>query len=119
MIFVVLFHIGFNLFLLFLVQAASYVLRWKRYRMLRKYAKTRSEQHHRIQKKLRHQRWKNQTEEILGKPKEVQNEQEPVDYELAKASNDQVSIEVSSIELSEQDLQTNAPALNRMPSEAP
>jgi len=65
MIFCVLFHIGFNLFLMVLNSIDSWRSRWRRYRMLRKYAKTRGENNRRLQKAKRHARWRKTTEQII------------------------------------------------------
>lgn len=62
MMFCVLFHIGFNLFLLVTDKISEIKLKWIKYRMMRKYAKVRGEKNRQLQKKLRHMRWKKQTE---------------------------------------------------------
>jgi vacuolar-type H+-ATPase catalytic subunit A/Vma1 len=74
MILCVLFHIAFNLLLMGLDKVSVVKNHWKRYRMMRKYAKVRGEKNRLLQKKLRHERWKKQTEQILGRPMRTKKE---------------------------------------------
>ena len=67
MIFCVIFHIGFNLLLVFLDSIGELKQTWKKYRMMRKYAKLKAEKHRKIQKRKRHARWKAETEKIIKK----------------------------------------------------
>ena len=67
MIFCVIFHIAFNLFLVLVDVIEEYKQKWKKYRMMRKYAKLRAEKHRKIQKRKRHARWKAETENIIKK----------------------------------------------------
>jgi len=67
MIFCVIFHIAFNLFLVLVDVIEEYKQKWKKYRMMRKYAKLKAEKHRKIQKRKRHARWKAETEKIIKK----------------------------------------------------
>ena len=67
MIFCVIFHIAFNLFLVLVDVLEEYKQKWKKYRMMRKYAKFRAEKNRKIQKRKRHARWKAETEKIIKK----------------------------------------------------
>jgi hypothetical protein len=61
MIFCVLFHIGFNLSLVLKDNVWVLKSRWYRYRMMRKYAKTKGKKNRKLQKKKRHERWQART----------------------------------------------------------
>ena len=57
MIFAVLFHIGFNLSLVLLDNIWLIKMKWVKYRLMRKYAKSKGERNRKLQKKKRHERW--------------------------------------------------------------
>ena len=114
MIFCVIFHIGFNLMLVAIDSIGELKQKWKKYRMMRKYAKLRAEKHRKIQKRKRHARWKAETEKIIKKKLEekdgkfvpVVEEVKVVyeDYELKRAVENEISVNISSAEESQNSL---------------
>lgn len=97
----VLFHIVVNIGLLFYNSVDDWRNKWRRYRMHRKHAKNRAEQNRKIQKKKRHIRW---VEKNPKGPQKVDVEKEILDYEMQELEDQQASMEISSVELSGQDL---------------
>ena len=90
MIFCVLFHIGVNLTLMIVDEIDNIRMRWKRYRLLRRYAKTRGENNRSNQKKKRHEKWQKMIDEIKEKKRQAElAEQQRVveDYDMAQVSN--------------------------------
>ena len=72
MIFCVLFHIGVNLTLMIVDEIDNIRMRWKRYRLLRRYAKTRGEKNRSNQKKKRHEKWQKMIDEIKEKKRQAE-----------------------------------------------
>jgi hypothetical protein len=109
MIFCVLFHIAFNLSFVFVDEIWRLKAMFKKYRLMRKHAKSRGERNRRLQKKKRHDKWLQQTAKILKreirdgklvKPVEKpMNENHDMSYEMQQVS-ESGDISISSIDQS-------------------
>lgn len=121
MIFCVLFHIGVNLTLMIVDEIDNIRMRWKRYRLLRRYAKTRGEKNRSNQKKKRHEKWQKMIDEIKEKKRQAElAEQQRVveDYDMAQVSNSLGSNAID-VSQSEDEANINRADFSKQPLEAP